>query len=47
MLTQKSSEKEQIEHTSDCRYDISGSDQSADQQESVVSQQTEELQVIS
>ena len=47
MLIQESSEEEQIKHTSDCRYDISDSDQFADQWESVVSQWTEELWVIS
>ena len=47
MLTQESFEKEQIKHTSDYRCDVSDSDQSVNQQESVVSQQTEELQVIS
>ena len=31
MLTQESSEEEQIKHTSDCRCDVSDSDQSADQ----------------
>ena len=47
MLTQKSSEEEQTEHTFDYRCDVFSSDQSADQQESVVSQQTEKLQIIS
>ena len=47
MLTQESSKEKQIEHTSDCRHDISDSDQSADQQESVVLQQIEKLQIIS
>ena len=46
-LTQKNSKEEQIEHISDHKYDIFNSDQSADQQESVVSQQIEKLQVIS
>ena len=43
ILIQESSKKEQIKHTSDHKHDISDSDQSADQQESVISQQTEEL----
>ena len=38
MLTQKNSEEEQIEHISDYKHDIFSSNQSADQQESVVSQ---------
>ena len=38
MLTQENSEKKQIEYTSDYKYDISDSNQFADQQESVVSQ---------
>ena len=37
MLIQENSEKKQTEHTSDCKYDIFSSDQSADQQKSVVS----------
>ena len=47
MLTQENSEEKQIEYTFDCKHDVSDSDQSADQQESVVSQQIEELQAIS
>ena len=43
MLIQKSSKKEQIEHIFDCRHDISDSDQSVDQKESVVSQQIKKL----
>ena len=43
MLTQESSEEKQTEHILDCKCDIFSSDQSADQQEPVVSQQTEEL----
>ena len=42
-LIQESSKEEQIKHTSDHKCDVSSSDQSADQQEPVVSQQTEEL----
>ena len=44
MLIQESSEEEQIKHTSDYRHDIFSSDQTADQQKSVVLQQIEELQ---
>ena len=46
-LTQESSEEEQTEHTSNYKHDVFSSDQFADQQESVVSQWTEKLQVIS
>ena len=47
ILIQENSEEKQTEHTFDCKCDIFSSDQFADQQESVVSQQTQKLQVIS
>ena len=43
ILIQESFEEKQIKHTSDYKYNISDSDQSADQQKSVVSQQIEKL----
>ena len=47
MLIQENFEKEQTEHTSNYKYDVFSSDQSADQWEFVVSQQTEKLWIIS